>query len=106
MDSATEFRSSGFPSSCCIDVTGFAVMPQGMIRLKKLRSVFTLRAKPCEVTKREMWTPIAAILASAGGLVAVPANSRFLDSGERFCESFSSARDDKGDESVQTPVSP
>ena len=22
------------PSSCCIEVTGFAVMPQGMIRLK------------------------------------------------------------------------
>ena len=46
MDSATAFRSSDLPSSCCIEVTGFAVMPQGMIRLKKLRSVFTLRAKP------------------------------------------------------------
>src|SRR5579863_10237497 len=111
MDSATAFRSRGLPSSFCIDVTGFAVMPQGMIRLKKLRSVFTLRAKPCEVTKREMWMPIAASLASEEAFEVVPANSRFLDSRERFCESFSSARNDKFGEgplwtSVQTPVKP
>jgi len=37
-------RGRRFPFA--IEVTGFAVMPQGMIRLKKLRSVFTLRAKP------------------------------------------------------------
>ena len=30
------------------------------------------------------------------GFVAAPADSRFLDSRERFCESFSSARNDKG----------
>ncbi len=34
MDSATALRSRGFPSSCCIEVTGLLVMPQGMIRLK------------------------------------------------------------------------
>jgi hypothetical protein len=34
MDSATAFMSRGLPSSFCIEATGFAVMPQGMIRLK------------------------------------------------------------------------
>src|SRR5580692_3070784 len=95
MESETVVRSSGCPSSFCIEVTGFDVMPQGTIRLKKLRSVFTLRAKPCEVTKREMWTPMAASLALGAAFVVVPANSRFLDSRERFCESLSSARNDK-----------
>ena len=69
-----------------------------------------MRANPWEVTKLEMWTPMAASLASGG--VAARAESRFLDSGERFFESFSSARNDKSsfDEtaagSVQTPVRP
>ena len=52
---------------------------------------------------------MAASLASA--FVAASANSRFLDFRERFCESFSSPRDDKSEGgllagSVQTPVRP
>ncbi len=39
-------------------------MPQGTMSEKKSRSVETFRAKPCVVTEREMWTPMAAILAS------------------------------------------
>src|SRR5450755_4396569 len=54
--------------------------------------------------KCEMWMPMAAILAS--GVVVVAADSRSLDFRERFCESFSSARDDKEFEEVQTPVRP
>ena len=37
-------------------------MPQGTIRSKALRSVVTLKAKPCEVTQREIRTPMAPIL--------------------------------------------
>src|SRR5579863_2260050 len=59
-----------------------------------------------------MWMPMAASLESGPAPVVVPANNRFLDSRERFCESFSSARNDKAfldddaAESVQTPVRP
>ena len=37
-------------------------MPQGTIKLNPLRSVLTLRAKPCMETQRESLTPMAAIL--------------------------------------------
>ncbi len=46
-------------------------MPQGLISWKSRRSVVTLNAKPCDVTPRATWMPIAAILRSpAGGSVA------------------------------------
>jgi hypothetical protein len=70
-------------------VTFFVVMPQGTIRLKKLRSVFTLRAKPWEVTEREMWTPMAASLASGWAFVGgLPADSFVPRLQERFCEAL------------------
>jgi len=53
-----------FRNSRSIDVTGLPVIPQGTINEKKSRSVATLRAKPWVVTEREIWTPMAAILAS------------------------------------------
>ena len=60
--------------------------------------MFTFSAKPWEVTKREMWMPMAASLAS--GLV--PAAARFAwrtaDGGRRPHVSSSG--------SVQTPVRP
>ncbi len=60
MTSSSEGRS---PVSYSMEVTGL-VSPQGTMSEKKSRSVVTLRAKPWEVTPREMWTPMAAILRS------------------------------------------
>ena len=65
MTSSSEGRS---PVSNSMEVTGL-VRPQGTMRRKKSRSVVTLRAKPCEVTPREMCTPMAAILRSVQGVV-------------------------------------
>src|SRR6266404_1462834 len=68
-----KFRETEWPTSCigkarlssfCIDVTGLEEIPHGTIKLKKLRSVFTFIAMPCEVTPREMCTPRAAIFDS------------------------------------------
>ena len=54
MECATSCSATDFPSSRCIEVTGLSVIPHGTIRSKKLRSVFTLRAKPCEVTPQQL----------------------------------------------------
>ena len=43
------------------DVTPRSEMPQGTMRLKKSRSVFTFSAKPCMVTHRLHFTPNAQI---------------------------------------------
>src|SRR5579864_3521655 len=61
---ATSCSGTGRLSSFDIEVTGLEVIPQGTIKSKKLKSVFTLSATPWEVTPREMWTPSAAILDS------------------------------------------
>src|SRR5258708_1931977 len=39
---------------------------------KQLRSVFTFKANPCEVTEREMCTPIAAIFPGGSACVQAP----------------------------------
>ena len=54
-------KEGAVPSSCSIDVTPASAMPQGTMSSKSARGPRTLRAKPCVVTHRAMWTPSAAI---------------------------------------------
>jgi hypothetical protein len=69
MDSATAVRSSGFAEFVLHggdrvrgDAAGDDQVEVGEV------GVLTLRAKPWEVTEREMWTPMAASLASGAGV--------------------------------------
>src|SRR6185437_13183862 len=60
--------------SAAREVTGLSEIPHGTMSLKESRLVVTFRAKPCEVTAREMWTPMAAILAGGLSSVQTPVN--------------------------------
>ena len=61
MCALTSSMSTGRPTSLANDVTPRSAMPQGTIKLKKSRSVFTFSAKPCMVTHRLHLTPNAQI---------------------------------------------
>ena len=66
--SSTSANGTERPSSASSDVTPWSAIPQGTMRRKKSRSVFTLNANPWLVTQREMRTPMAPIFSGPRGV--------------------------------------